>query len=115
MSQSTTLLLVLLLSVVAINHLPVVSCNRQWCMAMWTASNEQLQANIDYCCSNGVDCTPIQPGGICYNPNTLLDHASYAMNAYYQSHGRIEDSCDFNRTGCWVFVDPSHDTCIYFT
>uniref|UniRef100_A0A0D3BFH4 X8 domain-containing protein n=1 Tax=Brassica oleracea var. oleracea TaxID=109376 RepID=A0A0D3BFH4_BRAOL len=80
------------LSLVAIHHIPVVTC-RQWCMAMPNASDEQLQANIDYACSNGVDCTQIQPGGVCYEPNTLYDHASYVMNAYYQSHGRIEDSC----------------------
>ncbi|CAN6814219.1 hypothetical protein Bca4012_005646 [Brassica carinata] len=102
------------LSLVAIHHIPVVTC-RQWCMAMPNASDEQLQANIDYACSNGVDCTQIQPGGVCYEPNTLYDHASYVMNAYYQSHGRIEDSCRFNRSSCWVFVDPSYGSCVYYT
>ncbi|CAH2043707.1 unnamed protein product [Thlaspi arvense] len=84
-------------------------------MAMNTASSEQLQANIDFCCSNGVDCSQISPGGVCLEPNTLLDHASYVMNAYYQSHGRVEDSCRFNRTGCFVFVDPSQGSCVYYT
>lgn len=84
-------------------------------MAMRTATNEQLQANIDFGCSQGVDCTPIQPGGNCFNPNTLLDHASFVMNAYYQSHGRVVYACKFNSTSCFVFVDPSHDSCVYYT
>ncbi|KAG7535291.1 X8 domain [Arabidopsis thaliana x Arabidopsis arenosa] len=91
------------------------ACSRQWCMAMPTATNEQLQANIDFACSQNVDCTPIQPGGTCYEPNTLFDHASFVMNAYYQSHGRTEDACRFDRTGCFVFIDPSNGSCVYYT
>ncbi|XP_010444206.1 PREDICTED: major pollen allergen Ole e 10-like [Camelina sativa] len=111
--SSQLLTVFLLLSAVAI---PVVTSNRQWCMAMNTASAEQLQANIDYACSqHNVDCRPIQPGGSCYEPNTLLDHASYAMNAYYQNNGRIDSACKFNRTGCFIFVDPSHGSCVFYT
>ncbi|CAA7047527.1 unnamed protein product [Microthlaspi erraticum] len=75
-------------------------------MARDTATNEQLQANIDFACSHGVDCSLIQPGGSCYNPNTLIDHASYVMNAYYHSHGRIEEACSFNHSSWFVFKDP---------
>ncbi|CAH2043703.1 unnamed protein product [Thlaspi arvense] len=112
--SSQLLTVLLLLPIVTIHHLPVVTC-RQWCMPLPTASDEQLQANIDYCCSNGVDCSQISPGGVCFEPNTLLDHASYVMNAYYHSHGRVEESCRFNRTGSFVFVDPSNGPCIYYT
>ncbi|AED97721.1 putative X8 domain-containing protein [Arabidopsis thaliana] len=111
MSSLQLLTLLLLISTVSI---PVVTC-RQWCTPMPNTSDEQLQANIDFACSNGVDCTPIQPGGNCYNPNTLFDHASYVMNAYYHSHGRVEDACRFNRSGCFVVVDPSKDSCVYYT
>ncbi|KAL1203974.1 Glucan endo-1,3-beta-D-glucosidase [Cardamine amara subsp. amara] len=109
--SSQVLTLLLLLSAVTI---PAVTC-RQWCMAMPDTSDEQLQANIDYCCSNGVDCNQIKPGGVCFEPDTLFDHASYVMNAYYQSHGRIMDSCRFNRSGCFTFADPSIGSCIYYT
>ncbi|XP_010484049.1 PREDICTED: major pollen allergen Ole e 10-like [Camelina sativa] len=111
--SSQLLTFFLLLSAVAI---PVVTSNRQWCIAMYTATAEQLQANIDFVCGGqNVDCSPIQPGGSCYEPNTLLNHASYAMNAYYQSHGRVDSSCKFNRSGCFVFVDPSYGSCVYYT
>ncbi|XP_010460010.1 PREDICTED: major pollen allergen Ole e 10-like [Camelina sativa] len=111
--SSQLLTFFLLLSAVAI---PVVTSNRQWCIAKYTASTEQLQANIDYACSfNNVDCRPIQPGGSCYEPNTLLDHASYAMNFYYQNNGRIDSACSFGRTGCFIFNDPSHGSCVYYT
>ncbi|EOA14296.1 hypothetical protein CARUB_v10027463mg [Capsella rubella] len=82
---------------------------------MSTATDEQLQANIDYACSQNVDCSPIQPGGDCFNPNTLFDHASYVMNAYYQNHGRVDQGCGFQHTGCFVFADPSNGSCVYYT
>ncbi|XP_010444207.1 PREDICTED: major pollen allergen Ole e 10-like [Camelina sativa] len=111
--SSQLLTFFLLLSAVAI---PVVTSYRQWCMPLPTATDKQLQANIDYVCGGqNVDCTPIQPGGSCYEPNTVRGHASYVMNAYYHSHGRIESACNFAKTGCFEFVDPSHGSCVYYT
>ncbi|ESQ31584.1 hypothetical protein EUTSA_v10005350mg [Eutrema salsugineum] len=114
MSQFLTLLLLIILSTVAIQQVPLVSC-RQWCMAMRSATNEQLQSNIDFACSNGVDCSPIKPSGSCFEPNNMVDHASFVMNAYYHSHGRTVDACRFGGTSCFVFVDPSYDSCVYYT
>lgn len=86
---------------------------RKWCVAKGDASAEALQANIDYACSNGVDCRAIQLGGSCFLPNTLHSHASYAMNAYYQSHGRSDFNCDFSKTGIIATSDPSSGGCKY--
>ncbi len=55
----------------------------------------------------GVDCREIYESGDCFEPNKLLAHASYAMNAYYQMHGRNYWNCDFKGTGLVAFSDPS--------
>ena len=79
----------------------------KWCVPKADASDAALQANIDYVCSTGVNCRPIQTGGACFNPNNVRSHASYAMNAYYQANGRHDFNCDFNRTGVITSTDPS--------
>lgn len=79
----------------------------KWCVAKSDANDAALQANIDYVCSSGLDCKPIQAGGVCYNPNTVRSHASYAMNAYYQFNGPHDFNCDFNHTGVITSSDPS--------
>ncbi|KAL7157599.1 hypothetical protein ABFS83_02G087800 [Erythranthe nasuta] len=48
------------------------------------APADQLQQFIDFACSK-IDCGPIQPGGACFDPNTVQAHASYALNSYFQS------------------------------
>ncbi|THU72011.1 hypothetical protein C4D60_Mb04t07590 [Musa balbisiana] len=52
------------------------------------------------------DCSAIQQGGSCYNPDTVRDHASYAFNDYYQRNP-IPTSCDFGGTAVVTNVDPS--------
>ncbi|TYJ97403.1 glucan endo-1,3-beta-glucosidase [Cucumis melo var. makuwa] len=86
---------------------------RRWCVPKTDASDEALQKNIDYVCSSGVDCGPIQEGGACYDPNTVRSHASYAMNAYFQTAGRHDFNCDFNHTAILTFTDPSYEACSY--
>ncbi|XP_038895705.1 glucan endo-1,3-beta-glucosidase isoform X2 [Benincasa hispida] len=86
---------------------------RKWCVPKTDASDEALQKNIDYVCSSGVDCGPIQEGGACYDPNTVRSHASYAMNAYFQTAGRHDFNCDFNHTAILTSTDPSYETCSY--
>ncbi|KAE9604918.1 hypothetical protein Lal_00036748 [Lupinus albus] len=84
---------------------------QQWCVPKPDATNEALQANINYVCNQGIDCRPIQPGGTCYAPNNVKVLATYAMNAYYQAKGHQLYNCDFARTGVITSVNPSHDNC----
>ncbi|XP_039144445.1 glucan endo-1,3-beta-glucosidase-like [Dioscorea cayenensis subsp. rotundata] len=87
------------------------SPTRRWCVAQLGASNQALQDNIDYACSNGADCKQIEVGGACFEPNTLLAHASFAMNSYFQKAGRHDFNCDFSQTGVITATDPSYGTC----
>uniref|UniRef100_J3MA44 X8 domain-containing protein n=1 Tax=Oryza brachyantha TaxID=4533 RepID=J3MA44_ORYBR len=68
---------------------------------------------LDYACGQGgVDCSAIQSGGGCFNPNTVRDHASYAFNSYYQKNP-VQTSCDFAGTAILTSIDPSSSSCKY--
>lgn len=79
-----------------------------WCVAKPHADEKVLQAVLDFCCGpGGVDCREIYGSGDCFEPNKLHAHSSYAMNAYYQMHGRNYWNCDFKGAGLVTFGDPS--------
>lgn len=89
--------------------------NQKWCVAKPDATDDKLQGNLDYVCSLGIDCTPIQDGGPCYNPNSVRSHASYAMNAYYHINGQHDSDCYFDGTGVVTNSNPSYEACQYAT
>ncbi|XP_030504591.2 glucan endo-1,3-beta-glucosidase 12 [Cannabis sativa] len=86
-----------------------------WCVAKPHANDKVLQGVLDFCCGpGGVDCREIyNDSGPCFEPNRLLAHASYAMNSYYQMHGRNFWNCDFKGIGLVTFSDPSYGPCRY--
>jgi hypothetical protein len=77
-----------------------------WCVASPSASPTALQVALDYACGYGADCSPINQGGSCFNPDTVKDHASYAFNSYYQKNP-APTSCDFGGTATLTSTDPS--------
>lgn len=86
----------------------------QWCVAKADAKAVDVKAAMDWACDQaGTDCSPIRAGKACYIPNTLVSHASYAMNAYFQSQGRHSWNCDFKGTAMVVDKDPSYGSCSY--
>ncbi|KAL2528592.1 O-Glycosyl hydrolase family 17 protein [Forsythia ovata] len=86
---------------------PTIDEGKKWCVPKEDASDATLQNNIDFVCASGVDCNPIQDGGICFEPNNVRSHAFYAMNAYYQANGRNDFDCDFINTGIVTTSNPS--------
>ncbi|XP_039070985.1 PLASMODESMATA CALLOSE-BINDING PROTEIN 1-like [Hibiscus syriacus] len=86
---------------------------QSWCVARSDASNQALQTALDYVCSFGADCNPIQSDGLCFLPNTIQAHASYAFNSYYQRRAMAPGSCDFAGTGTVAKTDPSYGSCMY--
>lgn len=80
---------------------------QSWCIVKAGATETALQAALDYACGvGGADCSQIQMGASCYNPNSLQNHASYAFNSYYQRNP-VATSCDFGGTATIVATNPS--------
>ncbi|GAB4836689.1 hypothetical protein Ancab_001602 [Ancistrocladus abbreviatus] len=82
-----------------------------WCVAKPTVPDPIIQEAMNYACGSGADCSLIQPNEPCFMPNTLLAHASYAFNSYWQRTKVAGGTCDFGGTAILVTVDPSHDGC----
>lgn len=78
-----------------------------WCVSSQSASQTALQVALDYACGyGGADCAAILPGGSCYNPISIRDHASYAFNSYYQKNP-VPNSCNFGGTAVITSTNPS--------
>ncbi|KAL4312912.1 hypothetical protein GQ457_01G020800 [Hibiscus cannabinus] len=89
------------------------SSGGSWCVANQGASSTALQVALDYACGyGGADCSAIQTGGSCYEPNTIQNHASYAFNDYYQKHPD-PTSCVFGGAAQLSNTDPSTGNCHY--
>lgn len=63
-----------------------------WCVAQVRTPGWKLQQVLDSLCGSAVNCKEIQPGGSCFNPNTLPNHASYAIDLNYRIHGVCDTS-----------------------
>lgn len=86
---------------------PTTTGGGSWCIASPSASPTALQVALDYACGyGGADCSAIQSGGGCFEPNTMRDHASYAFNDYYQKNP-APTSCVFGGTAQLTSTDPS--------
>lgn len=80
-----------------------------WCIASTSAAEIDLQSALDWACGPGgnVDCSAIQPSQPCYEPDTLVSHASFAFNSYYHQNGATDIACGFGGAGVKVDKDPS--------
>ncbi|XP_043702640.1 integumentary mucin A.1-like isoform X2 [Telopea speciosissima] len=89
------------------------SSSGSWCVASQSAAQTALQVALDYACGyGGADCSAIQQGGACFNPDTVRDHASYAFNSYYQKNP-VPNSCNFGGTAVITNIDPSNGSCSF--
>ena len=43
-----------------------------------------MEGALNYVCGAGLDCGPISEGGSAFYPNTLEDHAAWAIDAWFQ-------------------------------
>ncbi|CAA7024231.1 unnamed protein product [Microthlaspi erraticum] len=85
----------------------------QWCVADRQFPDGVVQAALDWACQNGADCSKIQPGQPCFVPNTVMDHASFVFNDFYQRKKHSGGTCDFHSAAVVTETDPSHGSCIF--
>ncbi|KAJ0112540.1 hypothetical protein Patl1_02391 [Pistacia atlantica] len=90
----------------------VVVSQQLWCVAKNNAEDAALQGALAWACGQGgVDCSPIQQGGPCYDPSDIQQMASYAFNDYYLKHGMTDDSCNFDNSAAVTSLNPSRGSC----
>ncbi|XP_011096055.1 glucan endo-1,3-beta-glucosidase 1 [Sesamum indicum] len=88
--------------------------NQTYCIAADGIDAKTLQTALDWACGPGrANCSEIQPGQSCYQPNNVKNHASYAFDSYYQKEGKSSGSCDFKGAAMITTTDPSHGNCIF--
>ncbi|PPD78486.1 hypothetical protein GOBAR_DD24589 [Gossypium barbadense] len=92
---------------------PPAANAKKFCVPKPEATDAQLQNNLDYACGQGIDCRPIQAGGVCVEPATVRSRAAFAMNSYFKSKLGVDSACDFGGTGQLTTVDPSYGNCRY--
>ncbi|XP_078176217.1 uncharacterized protein LOC144569632 [Carex rostrata] len=90
---------------------PPMSKQVLWCVAKPSVPDPIIQEAMDYACGLGEDCSPIKSSGPCYQPNTVISHASYAFNSYWQNLKETGATCDFGGAAVLVTKDPSYDNC----
>ncbi|PIN05572.1 Glucan endo-1,3-beta-D-glucosidase [Handroanthus impetiginosus] len=76
-----------------------------WCVVNLAIPADKLQRFLDYACYK-FDCREILLGGICFDPDTLLDHANYAIDLVYKAIG----VCN-HEIGLLTTRDPSYGQC----
>ncbi|XP_030458527.2 glucan endo-1,3-beta-glucosidase 4 [Syzygium oleosum] len=83
-----------------------------FCIAKLDADSDKLLDGLNWACGQGqANCTAIQVGQPCYSPNTVVNHASYAYNDYYQKMQSVGGTCDFQGTAMTTTVNPSYGSC----
>jgi len=92
---------------------PKILCTQaNWvCISKPGTDPSKLLSALQWVCDpTHLDCSPIQPGGDHYIPNTLPDHCNWAFNAYFLLHRASQGlaACDFGGTA--QFVAPSNAT-----
>ncbi|KAL2923367.1 PLASMODESMATA CALLOSE-BINDING PROTEIN 3 [Bienertia sinuspersici] len=104
---------IIVILILLFHYQPLQVVEGVWCVARAGANEHSLQSALDYACAAGADCGPIQQSGLCFLPNTLQAHASYAFNSFYQRNHMAATSCDFSGTATLAKTDPSYGSCVY--
>nr|XP_043609751.1 glucan endo-1,3-beta-glucosidase 3-like [Erigeron canadensis]XP_043609759.1 glucan endo-1,3-beta-glucosidase 3-like [Erigeron canadensis] len=88
--------------------------DKTFCVVKENADKKMVQAALDWACGPGkVNCSMMLQGEPCYEPDTVVAHASYAFDAYYHQMNMAEGTCDFNGVAVVTTTDPSNGDCIF--
>jgi len=81
------------------------------CSAKEDTDEDALGAALQWVCDpTYLDCAPINPGGLNFEPNTVYDHCNWAFNEYYQHFKALDgaEACNFG--GIAKLGPPSNTT-----
>lgn len=85
-----------------------------FCVAKPDADSSALKSGLDWACGQGsANCSALQAGQPCFQPNNIQSHSSYAYNDYFHRMQSAGGTCDFGGTATTTSVDPSHGSCIF--
>ncbi|CAI9296924.1 unnamed protein product [Lactuca saligna] len=85
-----------------------------YCVAKKDADKKMLQAALDWACGPGkVNCSVMLQGEPCYEPDTVVAHATYAFDSYYHRMGMADGTCNFNGVATVTTTNPSRDGCTF--
>lgn len=77
------------------------------CHPITGVDQQRIIAALTWVCDpTHLDCTPINPGGDYYYPNTPEDHAKWAFNAYYLLHRTVQGPAACSFGGIAELVPP---------
>lgn len=83
-----------------------------WCVVAEGVNQTALAGALSFACGQGNGtCDPIQPGGKCYKPNSLVAHANYAFSSYWAQFKKAGGTCYFNGLAIKTIQDPSYGSC----
>lgn len=79
-----------------------------WCVVAKGANVSALGSAVKYACSQGNGtCETLRPGGECYEPVSLVSHASYAFSSYWVQFRSSGGTCFFDGLAAQTTKDPS--------
>ncbi|KAL5062937.1 hypothetical protein RYX36_024674 [Vicia faba] len=87
---------------------------KAWCVVAEGANETAVVEALSYACSQGNQtCDSVQPGKPCFEPNSVVDHASYAFSSYWAQFRHVGGTCNFNGLAIQIAKDPSYGACKY--
>ncbi|KAF9593333.1 hypothetical protein IFM89_021502 [Coptis chinensis] len=90
------------------------SGNGVFCVAKPGADPTALKAGLDWACGQGqANCSAIQDGQPCFEPNDIYNHSSYAFNDYFHRAQSTGGTCNFDGTATTTTANPSHGSCLF--
>lgn len=86
---------------------------KAWCVVAKGANVTAVVEALSYTCSQGNQtCDPIQSGKSCFEPDSVVGHASYAFSSYWAQFRSVGGTCYFNGLATQIAKDPSK--CLFY-
>ncbi|XP_024371108.1 glucan endo-1,3-beta-glucosidase GV isoform X2 [Physcomitrium patens] len=90
------------------NSSPLQTGSGTWCISNENSDPVTLENGLNFACGADVEfCKAIQPSASCYLPSTIVSHAAWAFNNYWQKYKGAGGSCSFSGAGVLTSTDPS--------